>query len=777
MGTELEFRLRAEACVLTAEALTNAQTQIQAGDQLHRLIHQMWEVDEPVDHPVQKFLPRIDLRRTNRVLLIDGSRGSGKTALLITLLHLWRRSIAGEPMGKLDEPFHRWVEPQGWIVPVGLLDLHPLPPSTNLLFHTIGRFERVVEWLEDDGTAEAEPAAWHFRGDRELESRKNWQKLLRAVAAGWDGNVKERAARLDLDAYAVELEEAERQRLNIVDTFTAFIDALVADFMKRRRVVKKPMPLFVIAVDDADMSVGRTVELLDTVRMLWHPRVAFILTGDSELFRRELVEHCLGNLEKSLREERVRKAGVDDGLFVTRTATEIYDKIIPIGHRCVLPPLPPAVRKEHLSADFRQIHIEPGATPGGPTLASYFDREPQLAEALPDRLRGLIELQEQVRVATSFDRAPVHAPASRLIKSIWTTSLRYHPELQQRFGEIVRVDDKTGALRIRFGTDQPGLDIAAPWVVARLARSAGEPQFQLSTLPRLDATSGRGVLLPEPVTAALMLASNVSSDQRARHWDGVETDLTGYECLFAASSFRATARTERLQFVWPLVRGYPVAFYAAFHSRWKGEISALLAQKSKTPRRSRRGPINAQPVVDREPPAALDLPRNPQELSRQDVDGAAQRFLRLVLYLLQTDTDQALESTELDWKLLAEGVAHIIEHGGVPLRRWALRRAGLLAAPEYGLSPEAANDWLDALIEAVLSRQIVSRSELCTALRTERRTNSGAPDARVPDSVLLEIDQACHDHRWASEIEAASTGPDQPSPGLPTRPVRRRAGG
>jgi hypothetical protein len=350
------FKLRAEAGVLEEEELTAEQRQ--AGEQVFGLIKDMLASDDTVDKPEHAFLPRIDKKRSSRVLLVDGGRGSGKTALLITLIAGWRKAFLApkaedekEKTGdkKADRPPKRWMDTERRVVPVGLLDLHPLPPSTNLLFHIIGRFERVVEWLEGDGKAEKEPAAWHFTADGELGSRKGWQKLLKAAAAGWDGNVKERGARLDLEAYTIELEEAERQRLNLVDAFAEFVDALVKDFGKRWGLGEKEPALFVLGVDDADMDPSRSVELLDTVRMLWHPRVAFVLTGHSELFIQVLAEHVLGELRRPLRGHYLEKAEVEavaEMRPVMGLTTDIYDKIIPPGHRCALLPIPPQLRLE-----------------------------------------------------------------------------------------------------------------------------------------------------------------------------------------------------------------------------------------------------------------------------------------------------------------------------------------------------------------------------------------------------------------------------------------------
>ena len=145
---ESERILRSEAGVLADDQLTPEQRQ--AGKQVFDLVREMLQSSETVDTPKPHYLPRIDARRSNRVLLLDGGRGSGKTALLVTLFERWRTAhieIDTSVREKRAESGFA-ANPNGRIVPFGLLDLHPLPPSTNLLFHVIGRFEQIVEWVE-----------------------------------------------------------------------------------------------------------------------------------------------------------------------------------------------------------------------------------------------------------------------------------------------------------------------------------------------------------------------------------------------------------------------------------------------------------------------------------------------------------------------------------------------------------------------------------------------------------------------------------------------------
>lgn len=348
MSNDSGPQVRREADAVDWPELTAEQAQ--AGAQVHDLLIQMARSADKVNEPKLPFLPRLDLSRHSRVLLIDGGRGSGKTALLLSVLGFWQRHLPHEVSVELPKALKSAKDFFGQIVPVGLLDLHPIAPSTNMLLHVIGRFERVVEWLEGDGSQEREPPAWHLAADGVLESRKTWKKLLRAEAASWDGGVDQRRARLDIEGYTAELEEAERERLDLVSAYTAFMEALVEEFEKRQSPRKPKKPLFVLAVDDADMNPRRSVELLDMLRMLWHPRVAFVLTGDSDLFEQTLAEHFLGELRGPLEGHGIvdrEIAGLAEGRQHRRLATEVYEKIIPPGHRCRVHEISPARRMEY----------------------------------------------------------------------------------------------------------------------------------------------------------------------------------------------------------------------------------------------------------------------------------------------------------------------------------------------------------------------------------------------------------------------------------------------
>jgi hypothetical protein len=243
-------------------------------------------------HDVNGFLPPIDVTRRNNVFLLDGGRGSGKTALLVTHLDVWSWGVRNKPNthpGGVPEPgIQEALEPLGQVVPVGLLDLQPLPSGANLLVYIATRFKRVVEAIQiATGSAHAS-APWHTSDPESAKSARQWRIFSNAAAAGWEASLEARRAFSDPAAFAVEFEESEDQRLEVIPQFRRLIDALVADYSQVRQLPENALPLFVLGIDDADMNVKRSSEVLDIIRALWHPRIAFLLTGDSELFEAAL---------------------------------------------------------------------------------------------------------------------------------------------------------------------------------------------------------------------------------------------------------------------------------------------------------------------------------------------------------------------------------------------------------------------------------------------------------------------------------------------------------
>lgn len=375
-------RSRAEAGVLTPEELTTEQRRV-LDDAVGFLVtattsaNAEGHTNERRRGPEWRFMPAIEQMRHNQVFLIDGKRGSGKSTVLMTLLHVLRETL----LGSNPADYRVAVETKHAIVPAGLVDLQPIDPQTNLLLHLVGQLSPLVEVLHEQlapGRPTTSDAMWSESADPACVTA--WRSFVRAATAAWDAQLSQRKPHLDLEELAVEVELAERRRLQLPQAFASFVDALARDYASWRRLPDGALPLFVIAIDDADMNPHKARELLDLLRTLWHERIAFVLTGHSALF--------LDTLEGELRATR----GLDEpGRRVTNAqlARNIYDKIVPEPHRLGLPELSRRDRKAVLG---RILDTRPDTDDAVARLLALIDVDAAVAEAIPGRLREIRDL-------------------------------------------------------------------------------------------------------------------------------------------------------------------------------------------------------------------------------------------------------------------------------------------------------------------------------------------------------------------------------------------------
>lgn len=225
---------------------------------------------------LDKVLPVIDDQRRNQVLLLDGKRGSGKTALLITLFEQWRRLATG---AEAEDGFAEVSDDKGRVIPLALLDLRSLPKHTSVLVHVAGALRRIVEHLDVDQRPSSPGMSPPADDGSFAEASRLWRRFLSATAA-MEINSGRRSATLDPESFAEELHESEQDRLDLGELFGKLMDRVVARFSERERIT----PVFVLAIDDADMNPARLEECFEVLEGLRHPRVVFVLTGDSKLF-------------------------------------------------------------------------------------------------------------------------------------------------------------------------------------------------------------------------------------------------------------------------------------------------------------------------------------------------------------------------------------------------------------------------------------------------------------------------------------------------------------
>lgn len=330
------------------------------------------------------FLPAIDQSRTNRVLFIDGKRGSGKSSVLVSIIDSYSELIR-DTQSEGTPGYRSVIRRDANVVPIGLLDLDPLQGVSNLLLQVITCFSEVVRAVCGGTEAPSRSILDEAPTQKLLIA---WQQLRQMVARTWvspsvvSGSVHAR------EQVWNQLEIAD-ERARVHSVFSSFMDLLCDEYAVRYRVRS---PMFVMAFDDVDMNAELSPGLLSIVRSFRHSRLAFVLTGDGDLLLR-----------------RVAAAVSDDEPEFSRTrplksrssvlAEEVVRKVIPYNQRLILREL----------AVFERIDLLPELRAGldGVVCSYRGQREsllskvrryerPSGASFLPDRLRELVDFSSSV---------------------------------------------------------------------------------------------------------------------------------------------------------------------------------------------------------------------------------------------------------------------------------------------------------------------------------------------------------------------------------------------
>jgi hypothetical protein len=521
---------RQEARPLKDNELTPDQRA--ALDKARTMLSHMAESRATAADPRPAELVVVDEERFNNVLLVDGGRGSGKTSVLLTLLKDLRTRYLNDPSAP-----HAFV-------PLETVDLDPLPPSANLLLYVLGRLVRVLDGLEHPpAPGEVTRAARRQRSTEPLESPRAWDDLARTVATGWNVDLLERSARIsDLDQVAEDFNTSMRQGIEILRAFRGFMNRLVKDFEN----LWGQKPFFVLPIDDADMNPSRTADLMRLLHYSWHPRLAYVLTGDSNLFLLSLRYHYAGELRRPLGSgnEKLEFSGLREYMDL---AGARYARVIPRRHRFRLDPLPRARRldlKFGLDGTNLQLVEELKSVPvGAGSLLDRFNHCPQLLDALPSRLRMLIDVGFQLN-----DRLQDKKTAETVAQFLWEEAVETSdmaPADTDALRRIVQWDD-------RVEIDLRGVEIGHSEMDLRTARFAPfsfHEQRPLDVEVSLRRLDGNSVPVPARVTAALLLAIDVASRASNAYFVGGDERMA--PVLMEVSFASARANNKRLQFSWP----------------------------------------------------------------------------------------------------------------------------------------------------------------------------------------------------------------------------------
>lgn len=542
-------------------------------------------------------------------------------------------------------------------------------------------------------------------------SRRQWESFLQSTASGWSDYLARRARSLDSESFANELEQTERSRVEVTDKWRELITATVSDLTSSRRLRIKGDAILVITIDDADLNPHRCVELLATLRTLWHPNVAFILTGDSTLFTKTLEIHYTSIFTDSLRGVRLPARTIAD--FLTNPsprslAIHAYDKAIPPSHRFTIGPAAAEVRLA-IVQQLRSGSEDKNRTPQAKILRALTSL-PQTTNALPTNLRALHDL------ALWIQQRPDTNP-EEFVLHLWRTSLQT-VDTSHEVAEVLSREAQT------FVGEPPSVRFELAFV-----RRASLLHSPLALTSPLDyeafavPPTGPRVHIPRQFAALLLLAHASNIDDSHRPYIHLPPGLA---C--------------------PAVTARPPAFTEPLRSR---------AIPWPTPDWQR---------LDQYQTMAMELRQawGPEH----DPPGLLRHFITAIY----RSSFQRRISRRLSWTDLA---TLLFEHSATPshqtsssrpFRQWLLTRAPLLAAPESGLPPKLANDWLSAWRGAA-ERTASLSPNLHKAIRTERTTRiteSLSPISADAEVVLSQIDERAKTFHYSTAFDRQhAVGTDQ----------------
>ncbi|WNG50664.1 hypothetical protein F0U60_45975 [Archangium minus] len=734
-----ELKPRREAGPLrTMKQLTAEQRS--AGAQAAALLHAMAKASPPprrVPPAARRFLPVIDEERWNQVILLDGNRGSGKSALLLTLLEGYSETLQ---KGRPPPEFADWFDPSDRIVPVGLVDLQPQPSTTNLLFLLMGNLERVVHTLwpqREHGKPGAMP--WHVPAPEEPCSLRLWRNFVRVAASSEGGNVQDRKKELDPEAFAREQMNEDIRRLDLQTVFRDFMDALVKDYLELTHQCSGPLPLFLLAIDDADMNPRLSAHLLEVLRKLYHPRLAFLFTGDSSLFIKMLKLDLLRDARRGM-----GPLAEPDESDLETLALEIYAKVIPQGHRCSLPALR---EEERLSAipeleellTHTPVQTRKGLSPARLSLRDYLAYGSQMGGALPERLRSLWDLYGELAYAVEElkQREFEEDRAAVVIETLWKSVLSsglVEPRME---------DALQGAIHRRQMRLWVEAELAATPVLRKWGSySAGNGWQLVIESPERFRLTLRGKELDSRTTAALMLAVNFAADDVRGAFSARSPAVMDPRVHVFAHGVGLLDQVGQIVAPWPTPDWESFEDLFELKELWEFRLRFVAERPT-------RSDYLARCFLS----SVLKVGKHPRFGHRASARPE-----------LEPDVAPETEAEEqddvlLEWEALAENLvafAREIDESGraSALSDWALSRAGLLAAPESGLPADVANTFLRILRKAFGHDWERARAKLREMRRVRLRLTQEQEDGASTKNAWLErIDQQFPEHEFGGMVE------------------------
>ena len=329
--SEGSLTLRPEAGLVPVDWLTECQKQA-----LHKIVASLDKAKILVTQSHdQKGI--VDPDRVSRLLFVSGEPGSGKSSLFMTL-----RDIIGstaltpntrEKHLQLEQVREAYIKEypalerlDGTTLWLEHIDLEVAgEEGENLLAAVLVRILAVL----DNKWSAAAPKACQYALD-ELN------QLGHDIGIAWEGNLKERATRLDPESYSMEVMSAQRSRLHTNQRLNKALDTLA----RENCCGCKENTLFVLPIDDFYLKPAVSLELLRLLRMISVPRLFFLIMGDLKTMEALFLEKALADWTAVAGPEVFGSLGNRKKQEVLSRAREMsrryLRKLLPVGQRAMM---------------------------------------------------------------------------------------------------------------------------------------------------------------------------------------------------------------------------------------------------------------------------------------------------------------------------------------------------------------------------------------------------------------------------------------------------------
>ncbi|HEX8572865.1 MAG TPA: P-loop NTPase fold protein [Allosphingosinicella sp.] len=707
----------------------------------HRLFKAKDSSIDPDPAGRELYLPRVQQRQP-RVLLLDGGRGTGKTSLLVTLIERWKTGREASALladaAKADAaPGDRreLKNRPSFVTPVANIDFDPLPPGMPVLAGLVQAWRPLVQRFDHLSSTEAE--------SDEASLLDEWHALFQMAAAGWTAVPQERG----FVAQVLDREEQVQDWLNFSRQWALFINKVLTEGKKLKEPDRlRKDTVFVIIIDDCDLQVSRIKELLPALRLLYHPRVFFIVAADKP--------HMLEMLRLDFLGQQNRLAGYR---AAPAEATEYYKDAKRWADSLAYSTFEKVFTRENRWRLGRLSLLEFLAFPGRAPDPGALDRKMGF-EWRPDSF--YLQLNKIKRSGNPDAKAGAG------------NALLEFAQVTERFGLPGVMTFRRAQQLLQFAAEYP---MFAPADILAGLISSGYKDLARA---RRDARHAVEVLL----TGELMSLFQPSLVEFAGYEIvmGTRPDFalvdpaTGRPLRMSSDEHRRVNFTALLSAKLLEDGGYPVS---AAGLRWENHLS-LAWTEWREPRASFRWTRHKHPQPDQLFSQTIewnDFVSQPRvEAFKPDRYAFAwiyfeRKWNGVPAHPQLNPMTRGFASRKLNWKLL---LTFSEKMGVAERRKWLNVTLPLLARPEIGFSPEVQDHLLAGLKEsddqtAVADLRDQRRRHLTDAL-VEAAAQRGEdilsqPDAEGVERAINQIDRAYASanegkNRWSENIEP-STGP------------------